>query len=130
MKTCKDVKNSTLRCPTNPASLLAEVEQQTTFAQEKEENTAFNAIADNFVVKEAPEPIKDNVEDLAITTFIYLYIAARTSPEAMEDIEVCLNPGASKSIIDATFLQALEHKVENYVGKVKGVNGKAIRLSQ
>ena len=48
----------------------------------------------------------------------------------MEDIEVCLNPGASKSIINIIFLQALEYKVENYVSKVKGVNSKAIRLSQ
>ena len=30
LKTCKDVKNSTLHWPINPASLLAEVEQQTT----------------------------------------------------------------------------------------------------
>ena len=64
-----------------------------------------------------------------MTTFTYLRVIARTSPEAIEDIEVCLNPGTSKSIIDATFLQALEYKVENYIGKVKGVNSKAIRLS-
>ena len=62
-------------------------------------------------------------------TFTYLYVIARTSPD-IEDIEVCLNPGASKSIIDTIFLQALEYKVENYIGKVKDVNGKAIRLSQ
>ena len=139
MKTCEDIKNGTLRRPTDPASLLAEVEQQTALAQkeenaasQKEENTAFNvsAIADNFVVKEAPEPTEDNAEDLAMTTFTYLRVAACTSPEDAEDVEVCLDPGASKSIIDAIFLQALEHKVENYVGKVKGVNSKAIRLSQ
>ena len=64
-----------------------------------------------------------------MTTFTYLRIIARTSPKAIKDIEVCLNPSASKSIIDTTFLQALEHKVENYIGKVKGINGKAIRLS-
>ena len=65
-----------------------------------------------------------------MTTFTYLCVTARTSPEAIEDIEVCLDPGVSKSIIDVTFLQALEYKVENRIGKVKGVNGKAIRLSQ
>ena len=65
-----------------------------------------------------------------MTTFTYLYIAARTSPKATEDIEVCLDPGTSKSIIDVIFLQALEYKVENHIGKVKGINGKAIRLSQ
>ena len=105
------------------------MQQQTIFAQEKEENTAFSAIADSFVVKEAPEPTKDNIEDPAITTFTYLRVATYTLPEAMEDIEVCLDPGVSKSIINATFLQALEYKVENYVGKVKSINGKAIRLS-
>ena len=64
-----------------------------------------------------------------MTTFTYLRVAACTSPEAMEDVEVCLDPGVSKSIIDVIFLQALEYKVENCVGKVKGVNGKAMRLS-
>ena len=64
-----------------------------------------------------------------MTTFTYLRIAARTSPD-VEDIEVCLNPSTSKSIIDVIFLQALEYKVENHIGKVKGINGKAIRLSQ
>ena len=63
-------------------------------------------------------------------TFTYLYIAAYTSLEAMEDIEVYFNPSVSKSIIDVIFLQALEYKVENHVGKVKGINSKAIRLSQ
>ena len=65
-----------------------------------------------------------------MTTFTYLRVAAYTSPEAIEDIEVCLDPNASKSIIDVIFLQALEYKVENYIGKVKGINSKAIRLSQ
>ena len=135
LKTCKDIKNSTLHRLTNLASLLAKAkqqttQQQTTFIQEKEENTAFNATIDKFVVKEAPEPAKENVEDPAITTFTYLRVIARTSPKAIEDVEVCLNPSASKSIIDVTFLQALEYKVENYTSKVKGINSKAIRLSQ
>ena len=69
------------------------------------------------------------MEDLAITTFTYLRIIARILPEATEDVEVCLDPSVSKSIIDVIFLQALEYKIENRVGKVKGVNGKAIRLS-
>ena len=131
LKTCEDAKNGTLRRPTDPASLLAEAEQQTAFAQEKEENTVFNvnATTDNFIVKEAPEPTAEDTEDPTMTTFTHLRVAARTSPDA-EDVEVCLDPGASKSIIDATFLQALEHKVENRAGKVKGVNGKAMRLSQ
>ena len=134
LKTCKDVKNSTLRQPTNLASLLAKaeqqtVQQQTTFVQKKEENTAFSAITDDFVVKEAPEPAKENAEDLVMTTFTYLRITARTSPEATEDIEVCLDPSVSKSIINVIFLQALEYKVENHIGKVKGVNSKAIKLS-
>ena len=64
-----------------------------------------------------------------MTTFTYLRVVARTLPD-IEDVEVCLNPSTSKSIIDAIFLQALEYKVENHVGKVKGVNSKAIRLSQ
>ena len=64
-----------------------------------------------------------------MTTFTYLRVIAYTLPEATEDIEVCLDPGVSKSIINVTFLQALEYKVENYIGKVKGINGKAIRLS-
>ena len=64
-----------------------------------------------------------------MTTFTYLRVAY-TSPEAIEDIEVYLNPSISKSIIDITFLQAIEHKVENYASKVKGINSKAIRLSQ
>ena len=55
---------------------------------------------------------------------------AYTSPEAIEDVEVCLNPSISKSIIDTIFLQALEYKVENHASKVKGINSKAIRLSQ
>ena len=63
-----------------------------------------------------------------MTTFTYLRVIARTSPD-IEDIEVYLDSSASKSIIDITFLQALEYKVENYIGKVKGVNSKAIRLS-
>ena len=71
----------------------------------------------------------EDIEDLAITTFTYFRIAACTSPEAIEDIEVCLDPSVNKSIIDVIFLQALEHKVENHIGKVKGINGKAIRLS-
>ena len=64
-----------------------------------------------------------------MTTFTHLRITARTSPD-VEDIEVCLDPSASKSIINTIFLQALEYKVENHASKVKGVNGKAIRLSQ
>ena len=63
-----------------------------------------------------------------MTTFTYLRVAARTSPD-IEDVEVCLDPSASKSIIDAIFLQALEYKVENHASKVKGVNSKAIKLS-
>ena len=98
--------------------------------QEKEENTTFNATTNKFIVKEAPEPAKENVENPAIMTFTYLYVVARISPEATEDIEVCLDPSTSKSIIDVIFLQALEYKVENYISKVKGINGKAIRLSQ
>ena len=70
------------------------------------------------------------MEDPAITTFTYLHVTARISPEAIEDIEVYLNPSASKSIINTIFLQALEHKVENHISKVKGINSKAIRLSQ
>ena len=133
LKTCKDIKNSTLRQPTNLASLLAEAKQQTAsiqtaFVEEKEENTTFSAITNNFVIKEAPKPLEENVEDLAITTFTYLRVIAYTSPD-IEDIEVCLDPSASKSIIDVIFLQALEYKVENYIGKVKGINGKAIKLS-
>ena len=69
------------------------------------------------------------MEDLAITTFTYLRVAAYTSPD-VEDIEVCLDLSISKSIINVIFLQALEYKVENRISKVKGINGKAIRLSQ
>ena len=72
--------------------------------QEKEENTAFNATTNNFVVKEVPKPAIEDIEDLVITTFTYLCIIAYTSPEATEDIEVYLNPSASKSIIDVIFL--------------------------
>ena len=57
--------------------------------QEKEENTAFNAITDNFVVKEVPKPTIEDIEDPAITTFTYLRIVARTSPD-IKDVEVCL----------------------------------------
>ena len=70
----------------------------------------------------------EDIEDLVMTTFTYLRVVARTSPD-VENIEVYLDPGTSKSIIDIIFLQALEYKVENYIGKVKGINGKAIRLS-
>ena len=63
-----------------------------------------------------------------MTTFTYLRVAARTSPD-IKDVEVCLDPSASKSIIDTIFLQALEYKVENHISKVKGINSKAIRLS-
>ena len=136
LKTCEDIKNSTLYQPTNSASLLAKAKPQTTFVQqqtalvqEKEENTTFNAITDNFVIKEVPKPATEDTKDPAITTFTYLRVIACTSPD-VEDIEVYLNPSTSKSIIDITFLQALEHKVENHIGKVKGINGKAIRLSQ
>ena len=72
--------------------------------QEKEENTAFNAITNNFVVKEVPEPAVEDTEDLAMTTFTYLRVVACTSLEAIEDIEVCLDPSISKSIIDIIFL--------------------------
>ena len=63
-----------------------------------------------------------------MTTFTYLRVVACPSPD-IEDVEIYLNPSTSKSIIDATFLQALEYKVENYISKVKGINSKAIRLS-
>ena len=72
--------------------------------------------------------MEKNAEDLAITTFTYLCVIARTLPD-VEDIKVCFNPSISKSIIDVIFLQALEYKVENYIGKVKGINSKAIKLS-
>ena len=62
-----------------------------------------------------------------MTTFTYLRIVACILPD-IEDIEICLNPDISKSIIDVTFLQALEYKIENYIGKVKGINSKAIKL--
>ena len=71
----------------------------------------------------------EDMEDPAITTFTYLRVAARTLPD-VEDVEVYLDPSVSKSIIDAIFLQALEYKVENRIGKVKDINSKAIRLSQ
>ena len=71
----------------------------------------------------------EDIEDPTITTFTYLRIVACTSPEAIENVEICLNPSVNKSIIDTTFLQALEYKVENHISKVKGINGKAIRLS-
>ena len=71
---------------------------------QKEENTAYNATTDDFVVKEAPKPAIEDIEDPAMTTFTHLRVIARTSPEAIEDIEVCLDPSISKSIIDITFL--------------------------
>ena len=94
LKTYKDIKNSTLRQPTNPASLLAEAKQQTTqqqtaLVQEKEENTAFNTTTNNFVVKQVPKPTVEDIKDLAITTFTYLRIIARISPD-IEDVEVYL----------------------------------------
>ena len=45
----------------------------------------------------------EGIEDLAITTFTYLRVTAYTSLD-MEDVEVCLDPGVSKSIIDVIFL--------------------------
>ena len=44
------------------------------------------------------------MEDLVMTTFTYLYVIAYTLPEAIEDMEVCLDPGTSKSIVDVIFL--------------------------
>ena len=49
-------------------------------------------------------PVEENAEDLVMTTFTHLRVTACTSPEAIEDVEVCLDPGISKSIIDIIFL--------------------------
>ncbi|KAK3946943.1 hypothetical protein QBC32DRAFT_386980, partial [Pseudoneurospora amorphoporcata] len=65
-----------------------------------------------------------------LSGFTHLRVLARATPEA-EESEVCIDPGAAKTIIGRSFLQTLEHSISTeYSTRIKGVGGKPTKLTK
>jgi hypothetical protein len=82
----------------------------------------------NFV-KEAPDLTADEPESGPLGNYTYLRINARAKPNG-EDVEICGDPGASRSLISRNYLSTLDHSIEKRRGKVKGVGGKLLSLNE
>ncbi|KAL2195521.1 hypothetical protein P885DRAFT_78963 [Corynascus similis CBS 632.67] len=84
-----------------------------------------------YQVKDAPLAGKKTTNTIPLGGYTHLRVAARTGlGETDAGAEVCLDPGASRSLIGKSFLQQLNHKVERRRGKVKGVGEAMLSLNQ
>jgi len=64
-----------------------------------------------------------------LSSFTHLRVLARARPDA-QDVEICFDPGAGRSVIGAKFLSTLEHTIERRNGKIRGVNGKPVKINK
>ncbi|KAK4121142.1 hypothetical protein N657DRAFT_118591 [Parathielavia appendiculata] len=90
-----------------------------------------NGIADDtiYLVKDAPEPVNTGDAGSPLSSYTFLRIAAKASPDA-ETVEVCGDPGASRSLIGRRFIRTLNHEIERRRGKVKGIGNDRLRVSE
>ncbi|KAI1484861.1 hypothetical protein F5X96DRAFT_683273 [Biscogniauxia mediterranea] len=73
-------------------------------------------------------PFMENSEKSLLSSYTYLRIKAHASPES-QSMEICLDPGTGRTLIGRSFLNTLEHTIEERKGKVKGVGKKKVHCT-
>ncbi|KAK4236653.1 hypothetical protein C8A03DRAFT_35444, partial [Achaetomium macrosporum] len=120
LKHCEDAKNGTVR---RPQSLSATVDDALTDSCEPTDanfvTTEPRLPASAFHIKDAPV-VENGTNDSPRAGYTYLRVKARAHPDS-DDAEICLDPGANRSIIGQPFLDTLEHTVERRKGKIRGI---------
>ncbi|KAJ4285932.1 hypothetical protein N0V88_008224 [Collariella sp. IMI 366227] len=76
-----------------------------------------------FSIKDAPTIDVEKDLNSPRSSFTHLRVMARAAPDE-EDVEVCMDPGASGTIIGLAYLNTLEHTIERRKGNISGI-GKA-----
>lgn len=131
LKFCEDAKNGSIRRPLTPFNAQSAEPQEGDWETNSATESSVSRLPESasaFQIKEAPEPAeKDSVSPLS--GYTHLRVKARAAPDAA-DVEICMDPGAGRAIIGRNFLNTLEHKIERRKGKVKGVNGSPVSVSQ
>ena len=124
IKLCEDAKNGNFRRPADPKIAANVVEDsQTTDLKIVE---AVPTLV--YKVKNAPIGRTTYPDDSPLSGYTHLRIAARIKPEE-PNTEICLDPGASRSLIGRSFLKRLNHIVKHRKGRVKGVGEEMLNLS-
>jgi hypothetical protein len=123
----EDAKNVDFRCPIHPAIASAEeaTPEDDSAVQANSVAVSIAAIASDiptsgYKVKDAPAGRTTQPGGSALGGYTHLRIAARIQPEG-PNMEICLDPVASHSLIGRSFLEQLNYRVEHRKGKMKGV---------
>ncbi|KAK3681826.1 hypothetical protein B0T22DRAFT_523186 [Podospora appendiculata] len=89
----------------------------------------FARVADDFEVQIAPAQLLEEADSSPMSSYTHLRVQARAS-EKSANMEVCLDPGAGRSLVDSRFLKQLRHSVSPRRGRVKGVGDDILRLTE
>jgi hypothetical protein len=128
LKTCEDAIKGLIRAPPEaltPVKPISAKENQT------DSSTAVDvdhADSTTYKVREAPTEAIEKADDSLLSSFTYLRIKARANPDG-EDVEICVDPGTGRSIIDRKFLMTLKHSIEKRKGRVRGISKRSTKLS-
>lgn len=76
----------------------------------------------SYQIKEAPMLTKE-IDGSLLSSYTHLRVQAFASPQDTP-LEICIDPGTSRSFIDRKFLKTLEHNVEPRRGAARGIGGR------
>jgi uncharacterized CHY-type Zn-finger protein len=129
LKTCEDAIKGIIRAP---PEALAPVKSIPAKESQTDSSTTVDvdyAPSTTYKVREAPTEAIEKADDSLLSSFTYLRIKARASPDG-EDVEICVDPGTGRSIIDRKFLMTLKHSIEKRKGRVRGISKRSTKLSE
>ncbi|KAK3686256.1 hypothetical protein B0T22DRAFT_518903 [Podospora appendiculata] len=136
LKLCEDAKKGFFRPP--EFEFGSSDESDSDESDEAAATNAFNTdhveehfarVADDFEVQIAPAQLLEEADSSPMSSYTHLRVQARAS-EKSANTEVCLDPGAGRSLVDSRFLKQLRHSVSPRRGRVKGIGGDVLRLTE
>ncbi|KAK3693263.1 hypothetical protein B0T22DRAFT_436462 [Podospora appendiculata] len=136
LKLCEDAKKGFFRPP--EFEFGSSDESDSDESDEAAATNAFNTdhveehfarVADDFEVQIAPAQLLEEADSSPMSSYTHLRVQARAS-EKSANTEVCLDPGAGRSLVDSRFLKQLRHSVSPRRGRVKGIGDDVLRLTE
>lgn len=135
LKHCEDAKDGAFRRPADPEIDTATPAISAQHVESEEDGSDYVHYLDDkmstkqYRLRDAPQP-KPKVEaDSPLGNNTYLRVESCTHPDHGERLDICLDTGASRSVIGRHFLDKLRHTIEHRKGKVSGV-GSRMRLKE
>lgn len=122
LKSCEAAKTGTIRPPPETEKFLQHSATKIALPAIADADNSENYGVTSYQIKEAPMLTKE-IDGSLLSSYTHLRVQAFASPQDTP-LEICIDPGTSRSFIDRKFLKTLEHNVEPRRGAARGIGGR------